>query len=311
MPKVVSKSSRRSVDCPIFEPEEMNYLHWRKEVEIWRQVTTYPKSKQGSYVYLALRGTAKDSVFQMKKELLELKDGFEKILAVLDDIYMPAIFQMKYRTFYELRNCTREPNDPVIKWAVEWHAKYLNYESVAGVLPSESAAMMFITAANLTADQRQSIRLHVGTDITYAKVREIIKIQFAAEDKEENKDGFETFFNGKDDLRSRSGHETLWGRDDRRYGERSYRGDYRSRYYDNVERASYRNDNRKRQYDNEDEDDENYKMRHMNPTRNGRTMTCNFCGSKFHFRRFCMEYANMQNDRNDRKKTEKKYAFNY
>ena len=306
----------RTVDCPVFDPNETAYEQWRKEVEVWRMVTTLPKKKHGSFVFLAMRGRAKDAVFQMNKDTLGQTNGFEEVLKVLDEIYMPQVFEKKSRNFNDLWKCFRKPNDPVIEWAVDWHGKFLNYESVAGVLPSETAAMMFIMAAGLTTDQRQSIRMHMGTNITYAKVREIVKVMFVAKD-DDNQESPDTFFNDSDNRRQQDEQEysrenkTLWGRDDRRDRERSYRGDYRNRYYDNVERTSYRNDNRKRHYDNEDGDDEHYKMRHMNPVRNGRTMTCNFCGSKYHFRRFCTEYANMQNDRYERKKTERKYAFNY
>ena len=104
MPKVVPKVSGRSVDCPTtFEPKKTNYKHWHKEAQVWCQVTNYPKRKHELLVFLAMRGTAKDSVFQINKDILGLKDGFEKVLTVLDELYMPEIFEKKYQNFYDLR----------------------------------------------------------------------------------------------------------------------------------------------------------------------------------------------------------------
>ena len=62
---------------------------------------------------------------------------------------------------------------------------------MAGIIPSETAAMMLLTTVRLTKDQMQSIKLHIGTVITYAKVREIIKIKFgAADEPQESSDMF-------------------------------------------------------------------------------------------------------------------------
>ena len=50
--------------------------------------------------------------------------------------------------------------------------------------------MMLLVAAKLSAEERQSVKLHVGKDITYGKVREIIKIM--GTDKNKNKETFDT-----------------------------------------------------------------------------------------------------------------------
>merc|ERR1712179_833931 len=126
-------------------------------------------------------------------------DGFEEILKVLDEIYMPEIFKKKYRNFNDLWSYCRKPNESMPEWSANWHAKYINYEKVAGIIPSETAAMMLLTAANLTGDQRQSIRLHMGTEITYDKMREIIKIKFGAED--ETQVSSDMFFNCQENRR--------------------------------------------------------------------------------------------------------------
>ena len=57
--------------------------------------------------------------------------------------------------------------------------------------------MMLLIVTRLTKDQRQSIKLHIGTEITYAKVREIIKIKFGVED--EKQESSDIFFNNQDD----------------------------------------------------------------------------------------------------------------
>ena len=140
---------------------------------------------------------------------------------------------------------------------------------------------MFLTAANLTADQRQQNRVNMGTSITYEKIREIIKLQFATE-------GSLGVKKEQDDQRSTNEHETFWGRDSQR-GRRDHpsgrsrsRGRYRPRPYRSYDRnrGSERSDLFR-----------GLVQKKMNPTKNGSTMTCNCCGSKYHLIRSCPDYA--------------------
>ena len=305
MPKV-KKPLGRTVDCPNFDPKETNYEQWKKEAQVWRMVTNLPKSKQGSTLFLAMRGKAKDAVFQIDTAKLGLQDGFEFLIQTLDEIYLPEIFEKKYRNFKGLWNFSRKPNDSVLEWAGDWHAKFINYERVAGVLPSETTAMMFITAANLTSEQRQQTRLSMGTSITYAKVREIIKIQFAAED-EGKQEGLEAK-REQDDLRSPSENETLWGRDSSRGRRDHSSGRWRSR--GRYRPRPYRSYDRNRGSEKADLF-RGLMQKKMNPTRNGNTMACNCCGSKYHLIRNCPDYARTWREVDNTRDTEKKYAFNY
>ena len=306
-------TSGRPLGCPILNPDDTNYEIWRKQAQVWRSVTTYPKKKQGSIVFLAMKGKARDHINNMDLERLEGDNGFEEILKVLDEIYMPEIFEKKYRNFNDLWSYCRKPNESMPEWSGNWHAKYINYEKVAGNIPSETAAMMLLTAARLTGDQRQSIRLHMGTEITYAKMREIIKIKFvAAEEPQESSD---MFFNGqgdrrRDELQSYGGNKILWNKGYKNK-DRSYRPRSRERYTRPIPRErSQRPNNRRRDDDSEDDNDDEYRRKNMNSMRNGRRTTCNYCGSKFHYRRSCKDYKNMLRDNSDVRE-EKKFAFNY
>ena len=298
----------RPLDCPILNPDDTNYEIWRKQAQVWRSVTTFPKKNQGSIVFLAMKGKARDHINNMDLGKLEGDNGFEEILKVLDEIYMPEIFEKKYRNFNDLWSYCRKPNESMHEWSGNWHAKYINYEKVAGIIPSETAALMLLTAARLTGDQRQSIRLHMGTEITYAKMREIIKIKFGAAD--EPQESSDMFFNRqgnsrRDELQSYGGNKILWNKG---YKNKSYSPRSRERYTRPIPRE--RSNNRRRDDDSEDDKDDEYKRKNMNSTKNGRTTTCNYCGSKFHYRRSCQEYKNMLRDKSGASEG-KKFAFNY
>merc|ERR1712179_882696 len=112
-------------------------------------------------------------------------------------------------------------DEPLQSFVGDWNAKLQAYQSYAGVISSETSAMMLIVAAKLSAEERQSVRLHVGKEITFGKVREIIKIM--GTDKNKNEDKFDTLYNEPnyseepEEERNISGNETLISRDTNRY----------------------------------------------------------------------------------------------
>merc|ERR1712179_428414 len=106
---------------------------------------------------------------------------------------------------------------------------------------------------------------------------------------------------------SHGGHRILWNKGYTNK-DRSYRPRSRERYYRPTPRKrSQRPNNRRRDDDSEDDNDDEYKRKYMNPMRNGKRMTCNYCGSKFHYRRSGSEYTRMLRDKNDVRE-EKKYV---
>ena len=312
-------SGGRSPPCPKLNPDNTNYEIWRKQVQVWRHITSSHKRNQGSILFLAMEGKAKDHVHNMDLDKLEQDDGFEEVLKVLDEVYLPEIFEKKHRNFNDLWFAYRKENESMAIWVANWHAKFINYEKVAGIIPSETAALMLLTSARLTAEQKQSIKLHMGTEITYAKMRELIKIKFGAED--ETKESYDMFFNHqeyrrRDEPQDYDRNRVLWNKGyknkDRSYYKPRPRETYnRPSPRDRFQRPNkrWREDNN--EDDNEEDNDDGYRRRYMNPMRNGKRTTCNYCGSKYHYRSSYSDYTKMLRDRRSEVKDEKKFTYNY
>ena len=54
------------IACPKFDPELVDFEHWREDVHIWRGITSTRKSAQGGVLYLAIEVKAKQHVHNMK-----------------------------------------------------------------------------------------------------------------------------------------------------------------------------------------------------------------------------------------------------
>ena len=126
------RNSGKTADCPIFNPDDTEYLKWRKDALLWKAITNLPKTKQGPTAYLAIKGPAKDQVFHMDMDKLKLKSGFEELIKLLDVLYLPAQFENEYKHFDDLFHFVRKPEELVNNFSREWHAKLLNFESIAG-----------------------------------------------------------------------------------------------------------------------------------------------------------------------------------
>ena len=305
------------IPCPKFDPDLEDFEHWRDDVLVWRSITATKKTLQGGVLYLAIEGKAKQHVHNIKnKAILKTVDGFDAIIKILDEVYMPEVFEKKYGHFYNLFNKHRKTDEPLQSFVGDWHAKLQAYQSVAGDMSSETSAMMLIVAAKLAAEERQSVKLHVGREITYEKVREVIKIMSTETNK--NEDKFDTLYNEpnyreeQEDDKAIRGHETLISRDANKFrggnsrGRQGFRGNkfrqYRGRNNNKNER-SFRN-----------EDFRGVRERGIvRYARNGQIMKCYCCGSKYHLVRDCPESPTMKPKQEGRSEgdQDRKFSYNY
>ena len=64
------------------------YETWRKEIELWQEVTDIDKKKQAVTIYFALRGKARDACIEISKSELLADDGVSKLIKKLDDLFL-------------------------------------------------------------------------------------------------------------------------------------------------------------------------------------------------------------------------------
>ena len=260
------RNSGKTADCPTFNPDETAYERWRKDALLWKAITNLPKTKQGPTAYLAISGPAKDQVFHMDMDKLKLKSGFDELIKLLDELYLPAQFENEYKHFDDLFHFVRKPDELVNNFSREWHAKLLNFESIAGKVSSKMAALMLLSASKLTKSQRQITKAMVGKDISYERIREVINVICEVES------------NTNDDIAINS--ETFLTRKDARGGGYRHRSNDRSGSGDGEQSKFY------------------------NITQNGKVTRCRFCDSRYHYQRSCEDYKRIQEYKRKRDRRE-------
>ena len=308
----VRRTLGNKIDCPNFNPDLVDFEHWREDVKVWRAITTTRKSAQGGLLYLAIKGKAKQHVHNMDKSITATAEGFDAILKILDEVYMPEIFEKKYRNFYSLFASDRKTDEPLQSFVGDWHAKLQAYQSVAGEISSETAAMMLLVAAKLSAEERQSVKLHVGKEITYGKVREIIKIMGTDKIKHEVDTLYSepNYSEEPEEENKISSHETLISRDNNRYRGENPRG--RQLFRGNKNRQNRGRNNTRYERNSRNDDFRGIRDRSIeNYSKNGITMKCYCCGSKYHLIGKCPDISAWKPKKEGRSEGEKERKFTY
>ena len=60
--------------------EEDDYEQWRRDVEIWTELTDFDRSKQALAIHLALQGRARLAASELSVAELKEEDGVKKLL---------------------------------------------------------------------------------------------------------------------------------------------------------------------------------------------------------------------------------------
>ena len=310
------KTKPISIACPTFDPDLNNYEKWRKKANIWSKLCTMPKKKKGLAAYMALGGRAEVQGYLIPTEQLEAENGFETLLEKLDELYKPGNFERKYWLFNELWNFARAPDRNINDFVADFHAMILNYENVSGEISTETAAFMLMSACKLTKEQTQMIKGQIGKDVTYQKMKEALKITLGEDKPVDYTNNFKvetsgTFFGGQQNMKEEQapsgsgGTEVLWGRSNSQSrGEFYYRGRSRPRGGGRYRGRQYRGSDRYDAY-------RDYRMKNMNRNKNGKTMECNFCGSRYHLKRQCEELAKLIKEESKNDTDKEGIRFNY
>ena len=91
-------SNKDEFRCPVsfFDPEIDEYLTWKKEAQLWDQVTDLQKKKRGTTIFFKLKGRAKTVIEDLENSVLSSAAGFDKIIEKLDESFLPDEFEREF-----------------------------------------------------------------------------------------------------------------------------------------------------------------------------------------------------------------------
>ena len=287
----MSKSDKRIDSLPILMNAE-DFEEWKRDITIWKAITTVENKKQGPVLYRSLDGQAKKACSNIKVEDICGDEGYELIMAKLEEVFAKDNEQRLYEDCRDFETFKRTPEMKIGEYITEFERLYekikvndmkyadsvLAYKLLINAnISDEKQTMCRATMGKLTFDniKKQLKVIHdvTGTDTKTSKLSEVVV-------KEEPV--FETEF---------SVSENFYGQTNRGYwrGNRGTRNSSRGAYRGNY---GFRGNPKRNTFDVENEQSKQKETgtttRKKNPLdRYGRITKCSICQSIYHWVRDC------------------------
>ena len=83
---------------PVLNLEVQSYVMWKKDVEIWRLLTTLPANKQGLELYMSLEQKYK-AFINLPVATLSSGDGADQLIKKLDELLLRDKDTLSYEAF--------------------------------------------------------------------------------------------------------------------------------------------------------------------------------------------------------------------
>ena len=163
-----------------------DYLEFKKEVLLWESITSIPEESRGGNLVFKLPKKAKSVALEMSREELskgvtvtvdgveQKTSGVQRLLEVLDGVYLDDLHKEKFKAYDEFRSFKRQSDQSINDFLIYYDLKKKCLESHGIKLPEEIYAFELLASCNLTENQKSLANTTVQ-NLTYASMKDQIK----------------------------------------------------------------------------------------------------------------------------------------
>lgn len=156
---MASKSPQSSYRSPPLMRDDLSYVEWKKELEIWSDFTDLDKGRQGGALFLTLSGKARQAVLSgVSREKIKSENGIQGITECLDELYLKDKSQSGFAAYEDFTNYRRPQNVSIQDYLVEFNLKYNKIKTFEMSLPQGVLAFYLLKCANLPEEQSNICR---------------------------------------------------------------------------------------------------------------------------------------------------------
>ena len=246
---------------PDYDESRYSWEIYKKEVQIWAELTKLADEKKGSAFWMTLTGKAKSVVQDMTIEEIKAKDGLTKMLTKLEDVFKPDANQAAYMAYQEFEMFKRPDEMKLPDFVIKFEELNSRIKVHKMVLPDGVLAYRFLQSANLREEDMNLCRATIQ-NFTYDEMKKKVMALYG--------DRVQLGFTVKEEPVFYSGYQSSRGG----FRGRTNRGRFNSNQRGRGQAASSQN-------------------KKMNPPgKYGTASTCACCGSRFHWIKDCPDYSN-------------------
>ena len=176
---LVAEKKMASSKCPPKFDNESEYENWKKDINIWCELSELPVEKQALAIHLSLTGRARTTSSEIELTILKSKDGVKTIIEKLDSLFLPDKGRRQFTAFHNLYNFRRN-NINIHEYVSEFEHKYFKFTQEGMKLPDSVMAFMLLASCDLPECETQIVMSAIS-EIGYASMKSILKRVFGTQ----------------------------------------------------------------------------------------------------------------------------------
>ena len=159
------------------------YAIWKKEIDLWCQITKVPAANRAITIYFSLKGKARKAAQQIPQDELRTNSGINILLEKLDKLIVPSEALRLFNAHNTLRNVVRKPEGLVHDYVTEFdHAKFL-FEQEGLEKDDTVLGLDLLSQCQLSQDKNQLVMSNL-TEVSYEAMKEkLLTIHYDELDK--------------------------------------------------------------------------------------------------------------------------------
>ena len=174
-------AKKEDYNCPVgfFDPETDDFMTWRKNIQLWYDITDTPKKKIGSTVFFKLKGRARCVVENITNADLISNAAFDKLLGKLDAAFLPHEFEREFWPLNDLLNFRKTADMEMDNYIIDNEQKLNKTQNAeASIISDRVAAYILLNNADLSDLQIKTVKAALGSDTSYENMKRVLKKLF-------------------------------------------------------------------------------------------------------------------------------------
>ncbi len=284
----MAKSDKRIDSLPILSnPDE--FEEWKRDIAIWKAVTTVEKKTQGPILYRSLEGQAKKACSNIKIEDICSDRGYDLIIEKLTQVFAKDNEQKAFEDCRKFEIFQRSSDMNIVQYITEFERLYDKLQIHDMKYADAVLAYKLLINANISEEKQSMCRATMGK-LTFDNIKRQLKVIHDSTGTDEQSG---TLNSGNVTVKEEPVFEAEYSYTDNFFGQSRDRGRWRGNRRPNM-RGNYRGNygfrtNASRKTGNEQEAGRTEKPgKKTNPLdRWGNITVCSICRSIYHWARDC------------------------
>lgn len=176
----MASASACSTKWPPKFDDETSYENWKKDIEIWCELTDLATTKQALAIHLSLSGRARAASSEISIEQLKKDTGVKTLLLKLDSLFLLDKGRRQFSAFHNLYNFRRSDDMVIDKFVSEFEHVYFKFTEQNMELPDPVMAFMFLASCNLLEHEVQLVMSAIQ-NVTYDNMKSTVKRIFSGD----------------------------------------------------------------------------------------------------------------------------------